>query len=153
LTAARSRAWTEHWIDSTAQMARVLIETDDREQAADLARTPWRVLGEMWPFALAAQVRVLLTAGDLDAAQHALTTIEAMELPGAGGDGMVGAVIPLGLATAALARGNATEARAHLDRAPDGLVFTRALAARSELMAGRPAEAVRLGTLALVEFS
>lgn len=153
LTAARSRAWTEHWIDSTAQMARVLIETDDREQAADLARTPWRVLGEMWPFALAAQVRVLLTAGDLDAAQHALTTIEAMELPGAGGDGMVGAVIPLGLATVALARGNATEARAHLDRAPDDLVFTRALAARSELMAGRPAEAVRLGTLALVEFS
>lgn len=153
MTGARSRAWTEHWIDSTAQMARVLIETDDRDQAAELARLPWRVHGEMWPFAIAAQVRALLCAGDLHAAQHALTTAAAMGIPGADGDGIVGAVIPVGLATVALARGNASDARAHLDRAPEDTVFARTLAARAELMAGRPAEAARLGTLTLAEFS
>ncbi|MGO1539924.1 MAG: helix-turn-helix domain-containing protein [Leucobacter sp.] len=131
----RSDSWTEVWIEQTAQIARMILA---RDQGVELPASPesLAVFGEMWPFAMFAQVRHAIVGGDLDRAHQIVFEAESVHLSGTVGDGVGAAAIPVSRAQIFLARGLLGEARIAAAQAPATLLSTKLLQARISYMAG-----------------
>lgn len=141
--APRTESWTERSIDATTTIVRVLLALDEgRAPEPASLDTLLSNAGEMWPFALWATVRAGVHAADYDAVLRTLSVTEAMNLPGANGDGVGAAITPLTRATVLLRQRRMAEARSQATLAPATLPHTQLILARIALVSGDPLRAL-----------
>lgn len=140
----RTESWVEAVLDADQAVVESIVAAESATEALHIVdAVPLRVIGETWPFYVAAVQRALLWAGDLPTARHRLQVFERLPLPRLDGEGFTGSVLLLAGAVTALIGGDLVEARDRLERADQSLVLTGVLTAVLELVAGRPREALQ----------
>lgn len=141
----RTESWAEGLIDAHVAIAEALVSvTDPEEGRRMLAAIPLREVGEIWPFYVAALHRVHLAIDDQIAGRRMVEMFEEAPLPRVSGQGYSGSALPLVRAWDAILAGDLSEAREQIARADADIVTTKIVAARLELAAGRPREALAL---------
>lgn len=141
----RTSSWAERGIDACYVMADALVNSAD--PAAGLLamqRLDLNDIGEVWPFHLIAQFRLLSAAGRLKELDQLLAMFEEIPVPRVDGEGLSGSVLPLLRAMTALYSSRLTEARDLVARTDASLAVGRLADASVQMAYGRARQAIDL---------
>ncbi|MBO1901243.1 helix-turn-helix domain-containing protein [Leucobacter weissii] len=140
----RTSSWAEEAIDAHRTIAVSLVHGEDPEASLRaLEAVPLHVIGELWPFYVAAMHRTLHAAGKQEEGRRRIELFEGLSLPRADGQGYAGSLLHFCIGLDAIRSGDFVRARERLERADPSLAISRLFVAVLELAVGRPREAMR----------
>ena len=145
----RTSSWAEEGIDACYLMADALVSSAD--PAAGLLATQrldLRAIGEVWPFHLVAQFRLLTAAERFTELEQLLAMFEEIPVPRIDGEGFSGSVIPMLRTLTALRSSRLGAARNFASRVDGGLPVGRLTEAAVQLASGRTRQGIDIASSA-----
>ena len=145
----RTSSWAEEGIDACYLMADALVSSAD--PAAGLLamqRLDLRTIGEVWPFHLVAQFRLLAAADRFRELEQLLAMFEEIPVPRIDGEGFSGSVIPMLRTLTALHSARLADARDFAARTDANLSVGRLTEAAVQLASGRTEQGIAIASSA-----
>ena len=140
----RTESWAELSLDVAVDLTRVLLESSPAVAADKLARIDLSQVGEMWPFYVHAEYRLLENASSHSQAARRIEQLKALPFARVDGQGYTGSVFALAEASNRIASGAPRHAKQFLDQADPHLSLTQVLYALLEAQVGTLPKAIAL---------
>ncbi|WP_170219713.1 LuxR C-terminal-related transcriptional regulator [Leucobacter komagatae] len=140
----RTASWAEASLDATVALVTVMIEEDPVVGIRMLAELDQSRIGEMWPFFIHAEYRVLEAAGAHSRVARRLEELAQLPFARTDGQGYSGSVLSLAEASRRIVTGALRQAKVPLARADQSVVLTRVMSALLEAQTGTAQKAIAL---------
>ncbi len=140
----RTASWLEASLDVTVALVEVMVEQDPVVGIRILSELDQSHIGEMWPFFVHAEYRVLEVAAAYSRVSRRLEHLAKLPFARTDGEGYSGSVLALAEASNHIATGALRQAKTHLARADQSVVLTRVMSALLEAQTGTSQKAIAL---------